>query len=523
MVGMGRHWLHTYTWTRITVSLPALLCTYGLYAYVSLVQQFAEEMVSVVAEDSESVIAFLGGSKTQLSNQETENVIQRSQSRQPSRGKIKTPVSQQKVGETVEALKQASARLEGPGKEKGEISSPTVSPRPVVKRLEEQGTSPGKPPRRAEDAGKVGGHPALPPAVAKDSKPRGSPPPVKPRRRLQRSSEPEVAVTDGQDTDAPPKFPLPEDPVMEVAPSQSSQEQQHAAPPEDQPPPVPPHRRASSTVALSEDTPPPTDVHGTDAPPKFPLPEDPVMEAAQSQSSQEQQHEDHPPPVPSHRSASHPVAPFEDTPPPVPPHRRASAPPENQPPLVPSHRSTSNTVSLSESMPPSVPPHRGVAPAVAPREDDQSRVPPQETSPQKEKRPPPKPARGNFITRQSPPTAAPQTVKESLVPPSSTSPQEVSSNGAVSQVDASLDVVVEEDEHTKYSHPGSPASLSSQDSSRSEDEKRVENEKKFDTLSKQDAKVLQGRKERLKALKKKKEKGDNRLSCEDISGMQVGE
>ena len=459
MVGMGKHWLHNLnTWTRITVSLPVLSCTYGLYTYVSLMQQFAEEMVSLVAEDSESVIAFLGGSKTQLSSQES--VIQRSQSRQQSRGKIKAPVSQQKVGETVEALEQASSRLEGTGREKAEISSPTVSARPVVKRPEEQGTSPGKPPRRAEEAGKVGGHPAYPPAAAaKDSKPRGSPP-VKPRRRVQRSSEPEVAVTDVQDSDVPPKFPLPEDPVVEVAPPQSSQKQQL---------------------------------------------------------------EDRPPLVPSHRSASHTVAPFEDTPPPVPPHRRASAPSENQPPLVPSPRSTSNTVSLSESMPPPVPPHRGAAAGIAPREDDQSRVPPQETSPQKEKRPPPKPARGNFIARQSPPTAAPQTEKESLVPPSSTSPQEVSSNGAVSQVEACLDVVVEEDEHTKYSHPGSPASLSSQDSSRSEDEKRVENEKKFDTLSKQDAKVLQGRKERLKALKKKKEKGDNRLSCEDISGMQVGE
>lgn len=507
----------------ITVSLPVLSCTYVLSTYISIVQQFAEEMVSLVAEDSESIIAFLGGSKTQLSNQEAENVIQRSQSRQQSRGKNKAPVSQQKVGETVEALKQTSSRVEEPGREKAEISSPTVSARPVVKRPEDQGTSPGKPPRRAKDAGKVSSHPALPPTVAKDSKPRGSPPPVKPRCRVQRSSEPEVAVTDVQDTDTPPKFPLPEDPVMEVAPSQSSQERKHAAPPEDQPPPVPPHRRASSTVALSEDTPPPTDVHSTNAPPKFPLPVDPVMEAAKSQSSQEQQHEDHPPLVPSHRSASHRVAPFEDTPPPVPPHRRASAPPDDQPPLVPSHRSTSSTVPLSENVPPLVPPHRGAAAAVAPREDEQSRLPSQGTSPQKEKQPPPKPARGNFITRQSPPTAAPQTVKESLSPPSSTSPQEVSSNGAVSQVDACLDVVVEEDEHTKYSHPGSPASLSSQDSSRSEDEKRVENEKKFDTLSKQDAKVLQGRKERLKALKKKKEKGDTRLSCEDTSGMQVGE
>ena len=39
--------------------------------FVSLMQQFAEEMVSLVAEDSESVIAFLGGCKKQLTDQET--------------------------------------------------------------------------------------------------------------------------------------------------------------------------------------------------------------------------------------------------------------------------------------------------------------------------------------------------------------------------------------------------------------------------------------------------------------------
>lgn len=407
-------------------------------------QQFAEEMVSLVAEDSESIIAFLGGCKKQLTDQETEEVIQRSQSRRQSRGKIKASDSQQKVGETLEALEQVASRLEGPGMERAETASPTAPVRSVVKPPEQRGTSPPKPAPRAKNVGKVDNLPASPSAVARASKQPPSPP-VKPRRRVPKSSELEVAVKDVPDPGVPTeKFPLPADPVVGVAPAQSLQEQQHAAPPEDKPPPVPAHRASATAVA----------------PPK-----------------------EKPPPVPRHRSVSTPVAPYEDNPPPVPPHRSAAT-------------------------------------AVAPPEDEQPPVPPHQAT--QVRQPPPKPPRGNFTSKQIPLVPPLQEVEESLSPSSNTPPQEHSPNGVVIQVDACLDMVTEEDE-TKYSHPGSPASFSSQDSSRSEEEKRVENEKKFDTLSMQEAKVLQGRKERLKALKKKKEKGDMRLSCEDISGMQVGE
>lgn len=413
--------------------------------FLSLLQQFADEMVSLVAEDSESVIAFLGGCKKQLSNQETEVVIQRSQSRRQSQEKGKAD-SQHKVGETIEALEQAASRLVGPVREKAETAAPTASVRSAVKPLEEQATSPAKPPRRAEDVGKMTGPPAVPPDVARDSKPRASPP-VKPRRRVQRSSEPEVAITDTPDTDVVPvgKFPVPAEIMAEVAPVQSSQEQEPSAPPEEKLPPVPPHRSTSTSAIPSEEL---------------------------------------PPPVPPHRRAAASVAPSEETPPPVPPHRRAT---------------------------------NGVAPC----NSGQPPMSPRQGTTQRDK-PPPKPARGNFIARQSPPVIAPQAAKESPPPSNITPPRENSPNRVAIQEDSCLDTVTEEEE-TKYSHPGSPSSLSSQDSSRSEDEKRMENEKKFDTLSKQDAKVLQGRKERLKALKKKKDRGDVRLSCEDISGMQIGE
>lgn len=422
-------------------------------------QQFAEEMVSLVAEDSESVIAFLGGCKKQLTDLETEEVIQRSQSRRQSQEKIKAFNSQQKVGETLEALEQVASRLEEPRREKAETASPTAPMRSVVK------PPPPKPAPRAKDVGKVSNLPASPSADARASKQTDSPP-VKPRRRATQSSEPEVAGKDVPDPGVPTeKFPLPADPVVGVAPAQSLQEQQHAAPPKDKPPPVPPHRPTATAVA----------------PPK-----------------------EKSPPVPHHRASA-----------------AAVAPPEKKPPPVPQHRSASTPVAPYEDNPPPVPPHRSAATAVAPPEDEQPPVPPHQTT--QVRQPPPKPPRGNFTSRQIPPVPPLQEVEESLSPSSNTPPQEHSPNGAVIQVDSCLDMVTEEDETTKYSHPGSPASFSSQDSSRSEEEKRAENEKKFDTLSMQEAKVLQGRKERLKALKKKKEKGDMRLSCEDISGMQVGE
>ena len=390
------------------------------------------------------------------------------------------------MGETLEALELVASRLKEPRREKEETASPTAPMRSVVKPLEQRGTSPPKPAPRAKDVGKVSNLPASPSAVARASKQTDSPP-VKPRRRATKSSEPEVADKDVPDSGVPTeKFPLPADPVVDVAPAQSLQEQQHEAPPKDKPPPVPPHRPPATAVA----------------PPK-----------------------EKSPPVPPHRPPATAVAPPKEKSPPVPQHRAAAAaavaPPEKKPPPVPQHRSASTPVAPYEDNPPPVPPHRSASTAVAPPEDEQPPVPPHQTT--QVRQPPPKPPRGNFTSRQIPPVLPVQEVEESLSPSSNTPPQEHSPNGAVIQVDSCLDMVTEEDETTKYSHPGSPASFSSQDSSRSEEEKRAENEKKFDTLSMQEAKVLQGRKERLKALKKKKEKGDMRLSCEDISGMQVGE
>ena len=89
----------------------------------------------------------------------------------------------------------------------------------------------------------------------------------------------------------------------------------------------------------------------------------------------------------------------------------------------------------------------------------------------------------------------------------------------VSSSEENLETVAEEGEE-KSSIPGSPQSMSP-DSSRGEEDRRAENEKKFDTLTKQSSnKALHGRKERLKALKKKKD--DGKLSANEMAELKAG-
>ena len=75
-----------------------------------------------------------------------------------------------------------------------------------------------------------------------------------------------------------------------------------------------------------------------------------------------------------------------------------------------------------------------------------------------------------------------------------------------------------EEEETVGTPPskGSPDSMTSRGSTKSEDDKWSENEKKFDTLTR-NSKVLHARKERLKALKKKK---DENLKDDDIVSLK---
>ena len=91
----------------------------------------------------------------------------------------------------------------------------------------------------------------------------------------------------------------------------------------------------------------------------------------------------------------------------------------------------------------------------------------------------------------------------------------------VSSSEENLETVAEEGEEKQLSsNPGSPQSLSP-DSFRGEEERRAENEKKFDTLTKQSTnKALHGRKERLKALKKKKD--DGKLSANEMVELKAG-
>jgi hypothetical protein len=422
--------------------------------------QFGEETINFMAEDGESIISFLGGYKKQLNTEEAKVVIQRSRSRRLSRADLELP--------SVEGIPQ-----ESPTVEISEHSSNHVQ--------KEEKTEPPSPLRTA----------------AKQS----------PEKKINSvSRHPPVVRRQLQDPDK----------ISKEKPDENKEDS----------PPVPP--RKSSLVPRSPKV--------EDRPCVLPTKSCEGSSSARQQSPKIVQS---PPPIPQHSPKIAKRSSLIEQLDSIIPISTVSSLPEAKPPTPPNRDSSlreqttpSATVAGSSEIHGSVLKPQDPVSASLEKPKDLPH-PPEIEQPVGEVEQPvdkvkqhvDKPERPIVEAVEPELSAGSPSLKIASSSEITNSPVfnvKRSEQHMISSSEENLDIVEEEDEEKlSPSIPGSPVSLSSPDSFRSEEDKRVENEKKFDTLTRQSSNTaLYGRKERLKALKRRKNEGV--LTASDMAELKAG-
>jgi hypothetical protein len=421
--------------------------------------QFGEETINFMAEDGESIISFLGGYKKQLNTEEAKVVIQRSRSRRLSRADLELP--------SVEGIPQ-----ESPTVEISEHSSNHVQ--------KEEKTEPPSPLRTA----------------AKQS----------PEKKINSvSRHPPVVRRQLQDPDK----------ISKEKPDENKEDS----------PPVPP--RKSSLVPRSPKV--------EDRPCVLPTKSCEGSSSARQQSPKIVQS---PPPIPQHSPKIAKRSSLIEQLDSIIPISTVSSLPEAKPPTPPNRDSSlreqttpSATVAGSSEIHGSVLKPQDPVSASLEKPKDLPH-PPEIEQPVGEVEQPvdkvkqhvDKPERPIVEAVEPELSAGSPSLKIASSSEITNSPVfnvKRSEQHMISSSEENLDIVEEEDEEKlSPSIPGSPVSLSSPDSFRSEEDKRVENEKKFDTLTRQSSNTaLYGRKERLKALKRRKNEGV--LTASDMAELKA--